>query len=1282
MKCSQCHASFNVQPPTGPLSSGEIDAGWDLDMPGAAPPPPAPPARGNNRYHIRRSSGKVFGPFLEQAIASMLEQGKLNGDEQLSLDGVGWMPMSQVPGLARFSSPAGATPISDDGFADLPAPKGAVLPPGPPGHSYGDMANLPAPVGAVPRPPAQPAQPADDNFGELDLDDVAELPAPVGAVPRPLTPAPPMDDGFADLPAPVGAMPPAAPAPSMTGMEYGQLDFGDDGIADLPAPKGSVSAGVTGLPAPVGAPPRVPPPPGPDLGFGGPDLGLAGPDLGITDLPAPKGSVSTGVSGLPTPVGGPLIPPAPGPDGGPGITGLPTPKDGAGVTGLPTPAGGGTDLQPKNDGFGNLDFGGGLDDLPVPAGRSVGLELDADFDLPVPVESAQPAGDGLSNMVAPVEGRSGPDGLTDNSDLLAPKDDGLIDDDDAVSTFEPPPRMEGGGEAPEPAYAELEPPDAGLEPPDAGIEPLERPSQLKKRLVMVVGALAGVILIGGITLGLVTDFGFFGLKLLSGELNKEKQAKSLIDGAKLLMQKDTFKGYSQAATDFEQAAAKVPEDPAPKALQGQALACLAVRFGPDLARRSQAKELATKITSSAEAAQDPPIKKLHGLLSLAFERPAEAITSLSAVSDGEPGDAQAAVYAGWAQLAAKQPQKASAAFNRAIAAAPGHAGAHFGAAQALFMTKATTPALAALQKALTATPNHPGSLILKARIEIKNNQRADAKKTLKLATTAGLAKASRSERGQAFSALGQLALLNGNNNEARKQFEQALKINPRDDEALQGLGDLLFASRVYSEALKYYQQARGLNPKQVAPALKVARTYIAMRKFTLAQRVLVETRKIAPQAPEIIFLLGLVEASANNLDAAEAHFNAAIKKKSTYFMPYLHLSRLHLKRNKPAEALAVLKAAGEQLSGSPLVRNAEGEVLLATKQLQSAQAKFEEALRLDPNLNKALYNLGVSFLRQGKLDKSQEKLDALKAKDREFPSLWEQLGALYVAQQEYAKADSAYDLALKGEAPSDALRLAASFGYNKAGKHEKSILQTAEVLKTNPAQAYARALRAKAYLLKGDKDEALIQIRQAAGREKTVYIMMIKGQVHESRGEKADAVDAYTDVLKLDAKRNDARFLRGRLLVSTGSTRDGIKTLKEVIKSDPNMAQAHLWLGLGYAETNKELKAMAAYKTAVAKDPKLAEAHYRLGLVLFDRRSWGPALAALKQAVLLGKEADRWLGDANYYLGEAAYMLKQKKIAAKAYYRFKQLDPNSALVREANKRLRAMGLPLKKPAAE
>ena len=38
------------------------------------------------RYHVRRRSGKVFGPFEPGVIVKMLEDGQLLGNEEVSLD--------------------------------------------------------------------------------------------------------------------------------------------------------------------------------------------------------------------------------------------------------------------------------------------------------------------------------------------------------------------------------------------------------------------------------------------------------------------------------------------------------------------------------------------------------------------------------------------------------------------------------------------------------------------------------------------------------------------------------------------------------------------------------------------------------------------------------------------------------------------------------------------------------------------------------------------------------------------------------------------------------------------------------------------------------------------------------------------------------------------------------------------------------------------------------------------------------------------------------------------
>jgi predicted Zn finger-like uncharacterized protein len=163
MKCSKCQSTINLSP-----SAGAQDI----------------------RYYIRRSSGNVFGPFLEKAIISMLEQQKLEGSEEVSTDGNDWIPLSQVPVLtAATGSEAGVS-------AGVPL----VTPP-PTGPA--DISDLPAPkAGARPRPPS-PAGPPAGGPPPIDLSAFDQGPA-----------TEPMD--LADLPAPkAGSRPiiPSAPPP-------------------------------------------------------------------------------------------------------------------------------------------------------------------------------------------------------------------------------------------------------------------------------------------------------------------------------------------------------------------------------------------------------------------------------------------------------------------------------------------------------------------------------------------------------------------------------------------------------------------------------------------------------------------------------------------------------------------------------------------------------------------------------------------------------------------------------------------------------------------------------------------------------------------------------------------------------------------------------------------------------------------------------------------------------------------------------------------------------------
>ncbi|QRK08496.1 zinc-ribbon domain-containing protein [Archangium violaceum] len=103
--------------PSAPAQPGGDDLEADLSAP--LPPPPAAgtadglemlsfiddaakdnggnkPKANVRRFHVRRRSGKVFGPFEEGVVVKMLEDGQLLGNEDVSTDGDSWAPIGTV----------------------------------------------------------------------------------------------------------------------------------------------------------------------------------------------------------------------------------------------------------------------------------------------------------------------------------------------------------------------------------------------------------------------------------------------------------------------------------------------------------------------------------------------------------------------------------------------------------------------------------------------------------------------------------------------------------------------------------------------------------------------------------------------------------------------------------------------------------------------------------------------------------------------------------------------------------------------------------------------------------------------------------------------------------------------------------------------------------------------------------------------------------------------------------------------------------------------------------
>jgi predicted Zn finger-like uncharacterized protein len=77
---------------------------------------------GVRRFHVKRRSGKVFGPFEEAVIVKMLEDGQLLGNEEVSLDAESWQPVGSEPAFQPVIARLMEGPSSATAATATPAP--------------------------------------------------------------------------------------------------------------------------------------------------------------------------------------------------------------------------------------------------------------------------------------------------------------------------------------------------------------------------------------------------------------------------------------------------------------------------------------------------------------------------------------------------------------------------------------------------------------------------------------------------------------------------------------------------------------------------------------------------------------------------------------------------------------------------------------------------------------------------------------------------------------------------------------------------------------------------------------------------------------------------------------------------------------------------------------------------------------------------------------------------------------------------------------------------------
>jgi len=250
--------------------------------------------------------------------------------------------------------------------------------------------------------------------------------------------------------------------------------------------------------------------------------------------------------------------------------------------------------------------------------------------------------------------------------------------------------------------------------------------------------------------------------------------------------------------------------------------------------------------------------------------------------------------------------------------------------------------LALLDETALINPDNPEAIVYKAAylIKLKRNQEA-----LELANKID----------KQFPKLVLGKLLKGDVYLADKQldkatdmYQQAYKIQP-NDKVLFSLADLMSAQKKQPEAIKLLNDALEKNKKSIAIHFKLATIY----------------------------------QQQNDINQAEAHYNAILTEQADNVLALNNLAFLYSQKNDP-RALELAKKAYEKAPESAAILDTYGYILIKQDQAKEGLPILEKAAALAPKANDIQFHLAEAYVANDNTQKAMAILEPIVKAEQDF----------------------------------------------------------------------------------------------------------------------------------------------------------------------------------------------------------------------------------------------------------------------------------------------------------
>ena len=227
-------------------------------------------------------------------------------------------------------------------------------------------------------------------------------------------------------------------------------------------------------------------------------------------------------------------------------------------------------------------------------------------------------------------------------------------------------------------------------------------------------------------------------------------------------------------------------------------------------------------------------------------------------------------------------------------------------------------------RALRDDPSSAEAMYGLGSVYLKENKRAEARQSFE--RTVKLTASYPDTLPNAWNNLGLLAAEEGRLEEAVRDFQEALQLNPESVIALENLGNAYRQQRRWNEAREAFQRALGVDPESAEANYGLAMVFAAADDTQRTYDYLQKALQVRPDYPEALNNLGILYMRSQRRDDAVATLKKCLDVAPGFDQCYLNLARIYSLEGNGAEARAVLERLLKQQPGNVEAKRALGEL--------------------------------------------------------------------------------------------------------------------------------------------------------------------------------------------------------------------------------------------------------------------------------------------------------------------------------------------------------------------